>query len=380
MSRYERQRHRNRFTPAKAIYCFICLILSVGLLVSSATGRGEPDKGEQSKPVDYAIMDRFDTKVNNSLSDAMGDLLSIEKVYWLSDDELIAPEPNQNCYGETEDAASLGWLLEDAQKLLDGQETLFTTQTVPMKGTKVCYYLDETIMVITWKEVRDDAVYTISEVKIADPSQFRRFLADGVYSSGRQYIPSEMAKSVNAVVAANGDFYAFRNMGIIVYDSQLMRMEGREMDTCFIDKNGDLQFAYTREMTDKAETEKFVQDNGVRFSLAFGPVLVDNGEICKPKTHYPVGEGNVRYARAALCQMDSLHYLLVAASSQPPYGNGNTLEVFAKNLQSLGVDKAYNLDGGQSATIVMNDKLANYVWERKVSDIIYFATAIPDGK
>ena len=43
---------------------------------------------------------------------------------------------------------------------------------------------------------------------------------------------------------------------------------------------------------------------------------------------------------------------------------------------------AYTLDGGQMATIVMNDTLVNqvsYGSQRRISDILYFATAVPDG-
>jgi hypothetical protein len=46
----------------------------------------------------------------------------------------------------------------------------------------------------------------------------------------------------------------------------------------------------------------------------------------------------------------------------------------------MGCTMAYNLDGGQSATIVMNDEVKNYVYERRISDIIYFATALPEGE
>ena len=51
-------------------------------------------------------------------------------------------------------------------------------------------------------------------------------------------------------------------------------------------------------------------------------------------------------------------------------------------LQGFGAEKAYALDGGQTAVIVTNDQLINrpsYGYQRMISDIIYFATAIPDG-
>ena len=45
--------------------------------------------------------------------------------------------------------------------------------------------------------------------------------------------------------------------------------------------------------------------------------------------------------------------------------------------------EAYTLDGGQTAVITMNDRRINAVqfgYERMISDIIYFATAVPDGE
>ena len=51
-------------------------------------------------------------------------------------------------------------------------------------------------------------------------------------------------------------------------------------------------------------------------------------------------------------------------------------------IQSLGCNTAYALDGGQTTAIVMNDELItlpDYQTQRKISDIIYFATALPDG-
>ena len=357
-----------------------CIAVVCLLTVSFAQSTGASVKSTGGNATDYAMADRFNMHMTNTLSDAMDGVLSIKKVYWLSDDDLVSPEPNQACFGEASDPAELAGILKEAAPLLAGQSTLFSVHTQIWEGSRIQYYYDETILVITWKQVMDDCVYTISEVKIADPSQFRRFVADGQYASSSKYVATEMAAAANAVVAANGDFYSFRNMGIIVYDSQLMRMEGYDMDTCFIDKNGDIKFAHRGQMTDREETQAFLDENGVRFSLAFGPVLIENGQMVDIKHPYPVGEGDVRYARAALCQMDSLHYLLVAANEEGSHKNSQKMEDFAYNLLQLGCKQAYNLDGGQSATIVMNDKKVNNVWLRKISDIIYFATAIPDGE
>lgn len=363
----------------KVVVGCLCLALTCSVLLSFLLNGGNARKTTQNSDTNYALTDRYNMFITNTLSDTLDGVLSIPKTYWLNDDDLVAPKPNPDGYGTTQDPASLQWLLDKAAPLLDGQDTLFTTQTPVHQGSTVHYYYDETILVITWKQVIDNAMYTISEVKIADPSQFRRFVADGVYGSSSKYVPSEMATSVNAVLATNGDFYSFRDVGIIVYDGKLMRAEGYSMDSCLIAGNGDLIFAHMGQVATREAMQKLIDENDVRFSVAFGPVLVEDGKLCNIKYPYPVGEGNQYYQRMALCQRDTLHYLMVTVCDEPPYGPSHTLDVLAENLLDMGCKMAYNLDGGQSATIVMNNKTVNYVWQRKVSDILYFATAIPNG-
>ena len=75
--------------------------------------------------------------------------------------------------------------------------------------------------------------------------------------------------------------------------------------------------------------------------------------------------------------------MVVTANNEGKYGNFPTLFSFAKVLAGVGIEKAYTLDGGQTATIVMNDQVINrvsYGAERYISDIIYFATAIPENE
>lgn len=364
----------------KVAVCGLCLVLTCNVLLSFLMTAGNSRGGSQNSDTDYALTDRYNMFITNTLSDTLDGVLSIPKTYWLNDDDLVAPKPNPNGYGVTEDPSSLQWLLDKAAPLLEGQDTLFTTETQILPGSQVHYYYDETILVITWKQLMDGAVYTISEVKIADPSQFRRFVADGTYGSYSKYYPSEMAASVNAVMATNADFYIYWGTGIVVYDGKLMRWNGYSMDSCFIDKNGDLLFAHKGQMVNKEQIQKFVEDNGVRFSMAFGPVLVEDGELVDIKFPYPVGEGNASDTRMALCQRDKLHYMLVTVTQQPPYGPSPDWWGFAKNIHQLGCEKAYNLDGGQSATVVMDNQVLNYVKQRQTSDIIYFATAIPNGE
>ena len=92
------------------------------------------------------------------------------------------------------------------------------------------------------KQYLNGCIYSLSEIKIADASQLRRYLSGGEYGSSFQYVTSDMAKTANAVVATSGDFYSFRNVGLSVYMNKLMRVAGEYVDTCFIDEKGNMSF------------------------------------------------------------------------------------------------------------------------------------------
>ena len=190
------------------------------------------------------ITDQFDMYMTNKVSDALDGILAVEKVYWLNDEDMVAPEPNPDLYGETQNPAEMQEVIDRAQKLLDGQELLFRTDITLEPGTRIKYYLDETILAITWREKVGMTEYTFTEVKIAHPSQFRRFLSGGEYGSGLLYTTTEMAESVNAVAAASGDYYSYRGFGNVIYNGEVKRSGDRLLDTCYIDSNGDLQFTY----------------------------------------------------------------------------------------------------------------------------------------
>ena len=293
----------------------------------------------------------------------------------------LAPEPDPACYGQASESASLDWLLDAAADLLEGQDTLFRTDTSIKTGSTINYYLDGSILAITWKQVINNRVYTLCEVKIADASQFRRYLAGGAYGSGVQALTTEMAQSVNAVAASSGDFYAYRRQGVIIYDGDVKRADGAEVDTCCIDENGDLIFLHAGEILDMASAEAFADTHKIRFSLAFGPILIENGVRCEPDA-YPLGDIDENYARAALAQLGERHYLLATVNTEGIYLNHADIHELAGTLESLGCQQAYTLDGGQTAVIAMNGQTMNSVlfgYQRQVSDIIYFATAVGNG-
>lgn len=381
-----RKEEKKSVTIVKAIVgtvaLVICLMVSGMLVGKLLLGTGAPS-GYSAHVDNKAIMDRYEMYMNNQIAGALDGVVAIEKVYWLNDSDLTAPKPNYAHYGKADTAAEMMWVLEEAKDLIGDRQLTFNENTPVWEMDKIYYYYDDTILVITWKQSMDGVIHTVSEVIIAHASQLRRALAGGEFGSDKQFFATEIAASVNAVVSTSGDFYKFRRSGIIVYNGQLRRFEGESVDTCFINDEGDLLFVKRKEIMTEAEAQQYIADNNVRFSLAFGPVMVENGINVTPRS-YEIGEINGQYTRSAIGQKGKLHYLLVNTSSYMDLNLTDrlTLKAFADNLIELGAQNVYALDGGQTTVIAMcGDMISrpDFEHQRQISDIIYFATAIPNG-
>ena len=371
-------------TPVRPAFSFgylILIVLSilalVWALVNIHPGTGTNTGSTTENRLD--LVGKLDVFMNNSASDALENVAYIRKIYTIPESDLVAPKPDQSKFGSTTDPAVVQAVVDSAAELLEGQELIWNPDIVLMEGSEIEYYCDETILVIAWKEAINNSACSFVEVKIAHGSQLRRALSDNTYGSSVYMYPTQMAQNANAVVAINGDFYGHRSCGITVYQRQLYRFNPRSLESCFFTASGDMIFTHVGELNTEDDVKRFVQDNDITFSISFGPILVENGEK-KTTNTYLVGEVDIQYSRAAIGQVDKLHYLLMSINEEGVYKNRVTINQAADLIYAKGVPNAYALDGGQTATIVMNGETFNRPdWgnERIMTDIIYFATAIP---
>lgn len=317
----------------------------------------------------------------------------IRKIYKIPEGTLVPAKPNPECYGELapSDASMMQDVIDQAKKygLLEGQNLVFDPNQELYQRGKIKYYLDETILVICWKELIDNRLISFVEVKVSDGSQFRRKIAGDSYSSSMQYYCTELTSQSNAVVGLNADFYAFRNLGITCFDGTIYRFGESPyekyqlyncLDTLWVDKNGDFSFFERGTATTKEDLQQYVTDNDIKFCISFGPILVKDG-VAQTTNTYPIGQTNENYSRAGIGQVDARHYLYMMVGNEGPMTC--TTNEFAVYMQQKGVIQGYNMDGGQTGEIVMNGTAYNYIDfgnERAVSDIIYFATALEESE
>lgn len=343
-----------------------------------------PETGTTTVRSKLGVLDisaRIDRQITNAASDALDGIAVIRKIYSIPETDLVAPMPDPARYGVTNDPSEVQAVLDEASVLLDGETLVWNPDIQRIKGSQMQYYRDDSIVAVAWKEPLEYTAVSFCEIRIADGSQLRRCLAGNTYGSSLHLLATDMAKSVNAVVAINGDYYDYRRLGLTAYQRQLYRINPDRVDSAFFTASGDILFSHPDELADEQEAARFVEENDVIFAISFGPILVENGEKTTLGNYYPIGEITDHYSRSVIAQVGERHYLLMTVNIEPGLTHAATLLQAQDFIYRKGVQSAYNLDGGQTAVLVFGGELFNRVdWgaQRNMSDIIYFATAIPE--
>ena len=256
-------------------------------------------------------------------------------------------------------------------------------------------YVDDTLSIIIettyWTEdvVQVDApadgvtTVMIIRVKLTDPTQFRTALA-AKYPSKQTARVEQMAQQNNAVLAINGDFFNYHDSGIAYRNGRKMRFNANQLrELLIVDENGD--FHYLRPTSQKAWNE-FEANGGVALhTFYFGPNLIlEDGTAMTKFTNNENNGPWMKSQRMVIGQVGELEYLILCCEgpeSTDYKDQGFTLGQMAQLCYTLGMDNAYNLDGGSSTTVVLNGVKINSpsnTKRREVGDCVYFCTLIPN--
>ena len=340
------------------------------------------------------LVSRVDTYTDTIKANLLGGMPVIKKQFQIPESDLVAPRPDPSGFGEAYNTGQVLEVIDQARESLlisKNERMIFNEHADFISTTPMLYYLDESLFAVCWKEVLEDRICSCFEVVMADASQMRRKLSQDTYGSSVKAFATELAAQTNAVAAINADLYLQRDLGITVYNRQLYRFNewiytGRynqynAIDTLLIDGAGNFNFMYMGEQRSREDVERYIEDHDILYAIAFGPVLVENGEE-KQTDWYPLGEINEEYSRAGIAQCGERHYFYMTVSFEDYRIPRCTINEFAHLMFLKGVDKAYALDGGQTGELVFNGQVYNRIdfdAERTVSDIIYFASAIGDA-
>ena len=235
-------------------------------------------------------------------------------------------------------------------------------------------YSDDNIQVtLTEKTVENTQVY-IADITVSSSDYLKTALAQNTYGTNVTAKTSVTAAENNAILAVNGDYYGANSTGYVIRNGVVYRDTVREDSSngdLAIYKDGSFKIIYE----DEISADQLVKD-GVVNLLAFGPSLVEDGEITVD-TNSEVGQSMASNPRTAIGIIDENHYIIVVSDGRTSESQGLSLYQLAEVMKSYGVKTAYNLDGGGSSTLYFNGQVINKpttngtISERAVSDIVY---------
>ena len=236
-------------------------------------------------------------------------------------------------------------------------------------------YSDGNISVtLTEKTVNETQVY-VADITLSSSDYLKTALAQNSYGTNVTAKTSVTAAENNAILAVNGDYYGANSSGYVIRNGVVYRDSVREDASngdLAIYKDGSFKIIYE----DQVSADQLVQD-GVVNLLAFGPSLVENGEI-SVDTNTEVGQAMSSNPRTAIGIIDENHYIIIVSDGRTSESKGLSLYQMAEVMKSYGVNTAYNLDGGGSSTLYFNGQVINKpttggskISERAVSDIVY---------
>ena len=240
-------------------------------------------------------------------------------------------------------------------------------------------YRDESI-IVSLEQLREyDSDVFVAYVKIATPSQIRTAIAGTKLSSTRTNHTTTICDNYNGIVAINGDFYSDPNVsgGYIVRQCEVYREKASaNLDLLVIDELGDFHILPRGKESQQNSLDAIKSAHQIVNCFFFGPALVVDGVQAEMPEKYAFAPG-AKNPRAGIAQLDVLTSALVVVNGRTDASAGVTMEEFASIMTKIGAKQAYNLDGGNSATLafrgqVYNDKPQD---ERAVADIVYFASA-----
>ena len=222
----------------------------------------------------------------------------------------------------------------------------------------------------------DTVTYYVATVDLTDATALRSAFAKDSFGQNIVEDTSDIAADNNAIFAINGDYYGFRDTGIVIRNGVIYRDEGAREGLAFYTDG-------TVELYDETSTTaQDLLDAGVWNTLSFGPALVADGAVIDGIGSVEIdtnfGNHSIQGEQPRTLvgvQEDGTLVFVVVDGRDDGYSRGMTMTEAAELMVSLGCETAYNLDGGGSSTMYFDGEVVNQPGgngnERGTSDVLY---------
>ncbi len=214
--------------------------------------------------------------------------------------------------------------------------------------------------------------YYVADVYLKDTTDLISGFAKDSYGTNIIEVPSLIAQNNNAIFAINGDYYGFREDGIMIRNGVIYRDEGVRTGLV-IYKDGRMK-VYDETTTNAQQ----LLDEGAWHTLSFGPALVENGvaltnfENVAIDTNFGNRTIDRKNPRTAIGMIDENHFVFVVVEGRSKESAGVTLDELAQIMADLKVKEAYNLDGGFSSAMYFNGEIITSNGKEREELVIFY--------
>ena len=232
-------------------------------------------------------------------------------------------------------------------------------------------YEDENVKITYTQYTTNGTTIHVADVRLSSAEYLKTAFANDTYGKNVTEATSSIAEAHDAILAINGDYYGVQEKGYVIRNGIVYRDKAGDSQVLCIYADGSMKI-----IDPSTVTAQELVDQGVWQAFSFGPGLVEDGEI-SVSLDSEVGRAKASNPRTAIGVIDDLHYVFVVSDGRSSDSEGLSLYELASFMDQLGVQTAYNLDGGGSSTMVFRNQIINNPTggfgdrEREVSDIVY---------
>lgn len=213
--------------------------------------------------------------------------------------------------------------------------------------------------------------YFVADIYIANIRNLQTGFAKDTYGVGYKEDLVSLAKRNKAILAINGDSYSNnhnRDNGTIIRNGILYRNEPTTSDILVLYNDGTMA-TYNQDDIDY----KSLKQDGIYQTWLFGPSLLDENGHAKRDFNVR-GYLKKAHPRTAIGYIEPGHYIFTLVDGrQDGYSRGMYLDELAMVFEEMGCKVAYNLDGGHSSFMTLENQIYNqpYKISNDISDAIF---------
>ncbi len=248
-------------------------------------------------------------------------------------------------------------------------------------------YLSDTLQVVIrrFEDPSQKIIWFQTDVRTAGEERITPLLTGGSWQQ-----PRKIARAAQAVLAFSDDFYSYRKynkytVGIEIRDGKIISDKTKKPTSSGFPKLENLACFPDGSMkcyNAQDHTAQEYLDMGAENVLAFGPILVTNGQLgehmrATQEEAKQYGYYHYREPRCALGMVAPDHYIVLTVNGRQTKSKGAYLDWLAWKMLELGAQEALNLDGGGTVALLFMGESINVkaTTSRNTSHLMSFGTS-----